>query len=196
MQNVVRWLTARAKWLENTLVLFRRCEDRAPFTGLILRCLLVWPWQNSPRVHSSVTSLQKRKWEECVKTNFQGRVRVGGREKEALIVIFHCAILSLEDQKRHSCTSIIQTENAEMKSNNQVFFFFFYSKKASCFNPQNTIIVTSPFRCLYLVFLSLQWFSMSTVDSPGPRLSPVGFYWPRPPRLPPDCLPESINPCA
>ena len=126
MQNVVRWLTARAKWLENTLVLFRRCEDRAPFTGLILRCLLVWPWQNSPRVHSSVTSLQKRKWEECVKTNFQGRVRVGGREKEALIVIFHCAILSLEDQKRHSCTSIIQTENAEMKSNNQVFCFFLF----------------------------------------------------------------------
>lgn len=84
VQNVVRWLTARAKWLENTLMLFRGCEDTVPFTGLISWCLLVRRWQNSPRVHGRVTSLQKRKWGECVKTNFQGRERVGGGEKKHL----------------------------------------------------------------------------------------------------------------
>lgn len=104
LQNVVRWLTARAKWLENTLMLFRGCEETVPFTGLILRCLLVRQWQNSPRVHSRVTSLQKRKWEE----NKLPRQRRGGRWGAEKSTYSHFSLCNSKPgrQKRHRCIHI------------------------------------------------------------------------------------------
>lgn len=124
-------LTARAKWLGNTLMLFRGCEDTAPFTGLMLQCLLSSAVANSPRVHGKVTSLQKRKWEECVKTNFQSRKGGVGEKKSTYRHFSSCNSEPGRPEKARLHSHLLSRQ--KMSKWSEIIRCFFFLSKAFMF---------------------------------------------------------------